>query len=781
MSFYNLGKWIYNHKWLVVITWVLLVGVSLPFIPHVLEPLKTGGFADPNLESSRAAEVLQKNLNYNPSTVVVFYQGKNLQATDPQFINQVETSLADLKNSPLPTKTTSFEVNPRQISTDGKTAYVLVTVEADGETATKRLPEILQHIKQPPDLKMTIGGGLVFYSDVEVVSQRDLARAEVVAFPVAIIALVLAFGSIVAGTLPVVVGGAGVAVILASIFALGHVLDLSIFVVNLATLLGLGLGLDYSLFAASRFREELARGRSVEDAVAITLATAGKAVTFSGLTVLIGLCGLLFFEFNILRSVGIAGILVVLISVLGATTLLPAFLSIAGHKINALSFSGLLGRPQRVQNENTGFWHWLASLVMRRPITIFSVVLIALILLGLPFLSVKFSSPDESVLPSDVPSRQAYDILKSEFNASEVNPILVAVQTPKGNIFSPDNIYYLYDFANAIKQDPRVARVDSIVTVEPRLTKTQYQVIYSLGKPEDIPDPAISQFAPQFARGNTTLISIVSKYPPNSEETKQLVHKLRNSDPGNGMTLLVTGGTAGIMDVVEGIYSEFPFVMTVIVLSTYFVLLLLLRSVVLPLKAILMNALSILASYGMLVWVFQEGNLSSVLNFKPLGFIEPSLPILMFCTLFGLSMDYEVFLLSRIKENYDHTGDNTTSVAIGLQKSGKIITSAALIVVVVCLSFVTADIVLVKALGLGVAVAVGLDATIVRALLVPATMRLLGDWNWYAPKWLLRILPETKLELETFDAPASPSLATQAQALIPPSTPQPERKEAGRR
>jgi RND superfamily putative drug exporter len=219
------------------------------------------------------------------------------------------------------------------------------------------------------------------------------------------------------------------------------------------------------------------------------------------------------------------------------------------------------------------------------------------------------------------------------------------------------------------------------------------------------------------------------------------------------------------MDVVNGIYDTFPLAALVIVLATYFVLLILLRSVVLPLKAILMNALSILASYGALVYVFQEGHFSEFLNFKPLGLIEPSLPIIMFCTLFGLSMDYEVFLLSRIKENYDRTGDNTASVAVGLQKSGKIITSAALIVVLVCLSFVTADIVLVKALGLGVAVAVGLDATIVRALLVPATMRLLGHWNWYAPGWLLRILPEAQLETDTFTPAPTPEPAAKAGKL----------------
>ena len=757
MWFYQTGKWIFRNKWLVIGLWIGAVAIALPFVPRVVEPLKTGGFADPSLESSQASTLLQQKLGYSASSLVIFYQSLDgkLSANDPEFTSEIQDSLAGLTKSPIKNTVVPPIASPRQISKDGHTAYALVTLEADPEAAAKRLSEIRPLIKQPPQLKMTIGGGLAFYEDVEVVSQSDLQRAELVAFPIAVIALVLAFGSVVAGCLPVAVGGVGVLIILALLFALGNITDISIFAVNLATLLGLGLGLDYSLFLTSRFREELNRGRTVEEAVGVTLATAGKAVTFSGFTVMIGLSGTLLFKINILTSVGFAGFIVVIVSVMAAITLLPAILSVIGTRVNALSVRKLLGRPPRpTSDDGHGFWAWLAHLVMKRPITIFVAVLAILIAFGLPFLQVKFSSPDASILPDSVASRQAYNILKSEFNESEVTPILLAVRTPaNGNVLSPDNVYYLYDFANQIKQDPRVLRVDSIVTIEPRLTKAQYQLFYS--DPSKVQDVVLRQYLQAYSNGDTTLISVVSKFGPTADESKALVQKLRNSQVGNGMTLQVTGNTAGIMDVVNGIYGTFPLAAGFIVLTTYIVLLVLLRSIFLPLKAILMNALSILASYGALVWVFQEGHFSNFLNFKPLGLIEPSLPIIMFCTLFGLSMDYEVFLLSRIKENYEHTGDNTASVALGLQKSGKIITSAALIVVLVCLSFVTADIVLVKALGLGVAVAVGLDATIVRALLVPATMRLLGHWNWYAPAWLLRILPYTRLETEIAE-PAPP-------------------------
>lgn len=762
MVFYKLGKWLFRYKWLVIGLWLGVVAVALPFVPRVMEPLKTGGFADPTLESSQAAETLQKKLGYSVSTIVIFYQSKDgkLNAYDPGFIAEVQMSLADLPKAPIKNVVSLPGYAPGQISADGKTAYAIVKLELDSEAAAKRLSEVKSFIKNPPTLKMTVGGGLAFYQDVEQVSQRDLIRAESIAFPVAIIALVIAFGSVVAGGLPVVVGGIGVLVILASIFGIAHLTDVSIFAVNLATLLGLGLGLDYSLFLASRFREELAKGRSVEEAVAITSATAGKAVIYSGLTVLIGLSGTFLFKINLIVSVGIAGFIVVLISVLAAVTLLPAILSVLGPRINALSVSGLLRRKQTPNaatpprgTEEHGFWAWLARLVMQRPISFFVPTLLFLLLLGVPFLSVRFSSPDASILPTDVSSRQAFDILKQEFNRSEVEPVLMAVRARNGeNILSPANISYLYDFVQNVQKDPRVARVDSLVSIVPRFSKAQYQLIYQ--DISQLQDPLILQYLQALAREDTTLISIVSKYPANAEETQQLVSKLRNSEIGNGITFQLTGATAGINDIVKSIYSTFPLAALIIVLTTYLVLLILLRSVVLPLKAVLMNALSLVASYGALVWVFQEGNLSGLLNFEPLGLIEPSLPIIMFCTLFGLSMDYEVFLLSRIKENYDHTKDNTSSVASGLQKSGKIITSAALIVVVVCLSFVSADIVLVKALGLGVAVAVGLDATIVRALLVPATMRLLGNWNWYAPAWLLKLLPETHLETEDFAPPA---------------------------
>jgi RND superfamily putative drug exporter len=367
---------------------------------------------------------------------------------------------------------------------------------------------------------------------------------------------------------------------------------------------------------------------------------------------------------------------------------------------------------------------------MNYPVRVFIPVFLLLIGFGLPFLGVRFSAPDASILPKDVPSRESYDLLATRFNLRETTPVLLAVQT-RGSALTSENIRNLYYYVKRIEADPRVARVDSIVSADPRMTLEQYELLYT--HPELISDPYLSILAKSWVAGNTTMVQVISKYDMGDPRSQELALTIRNTPPGNGITVLVDGGSAGNIDYVDSLYSDFPVAVLVVALVTYVVLLILFRSLVLPLKAILMNTLSILASYGALVVIFQDGFLHQVLGFTPLGFVEASSPILLFCSLFGLSMDYEVFLLSRIQEAFWQTGDNTRSVALGLQRSGGIITSAAVIVIVVSACFATADMILVKALGLGMALAVVIDATLVRGLLVPATMRLLGDWNWWLP------------------------------------------------
>ncbi|HEX6108798.1 MAG TPA: MMPL family transporter, partial [Ktedonobacteraceae bacterium] len=731
--------------------WMVAIAIALPFAPQATQVLHSGGFVSPDFESERAISLLVQKLHFNPTIVQVIFTSQRYSADSPAFTQEAQQALTRVRGWSEVSGMISFTDNPRQISLDRHAAYVNVLLKIDPDSAPKLVSELQRRLQAVPDLKTHIGGGPVFFADIQLVSERDLRRAEILAFPFALIALLLVFRSLVAAILPALVGGSAVIVTLALIFGLGHLTTFSIFVLNITTLFGLGLGVDYSLFMVSRFREELAHGRSVDDAVTISVATAGRAVTFSGLTVSIGLLGLTFFHINMLHSVGLGGILVVFLAVLAAITLLPAALAIIGTRINAF--------PVRIPNvrkpvgnlpggqvsrfivgasagtalatpEHRGFWYRLSHVVMRYPLRVFVPVFFLLVTLGLPFLGVRFSAPDASILPPDVPSRVAFDLLAKRFNDRETTPILIAVQT-QGAVTSPGNIRTLYAYVQRIQADPRVARVDSIVSADPRFTLDQYELLYT--HPQLMADPYLSALVGASVAGNTMEMLVISKYGMLDQRSQALVQAIRNTPPGAGISILVDGGTAGDIDYVDSLYTDFPKAVLIVALTTYIALLLLFRSLVLPLKAILMNTLSILASYGALVVIFQDGLLHQVLGFTPLGFVEASSPILLFFALFGLSMDYEVFLLSRVQEAFWQSGDNTRAVAVGLQRSGAIITSAAIIVVVVSASFATADVILVKALGLGMALAVVLDATFVRALLVPATMRLLGNLNWWLP------------------------------------------------
>jgi RND superfamily putative drug exporter len=730
--FYQLGSYAYRFRRLVIGVWLLFFAASLPFIPQLPSVLKVGGFTSDEIESTRARNLLQETLpSFSPAVLVVIFESSGSTADQPEFVEQAEHALARVVEIPEVVSVTTFRQNPVQVASDGLTAYTLVQLSLSPEESQRLMPEIRERL-QDTQLKTTLAGSPAFFEDVERLSEQDLQRAELLAIPFALIALILVFGTIVGAAVPVVVGGVSVATVLGLIYFVAGGIDLSIFVLNLATMLGLGLAIDYSLFMTSRFREELEE-RGVQEAVVVTTGTAGRAVFFSGLTVLIGLAGLTFFPYMFLRSVGIAGILVVGVSVVGALTLLPAVLGVVGSRVNALQ---VIRRRPGIEGS---FWVRLSNLVMDHPWRVLLPTLGLLLALGLPFLGANLSSPDPTILPTSVASRQGFEVLRDEFGDGEISPIVIAVES-QSSITSPDNIEALYRFTRDLAANEQVMRIESLVTVDPRLTLDQYQVLYAnLGRGSD---PFVSETYARLASPTTTVVFVYPRELSGSDASKQLLATIRNYPIQGDLDLLVTGGTAEIVDVVDNMYADFPLIALGIVVATYLILLYQFRSILLPLKAILMNALSIVASYGAIVFIFQEGNFASLLRFEPLGFVEASLPIIMFCILFGLSMDYEVFLLSRVREAYLETGDNRASVALGLQRSGRIITGAALIVVVVTASFATADIVLVKAFGVGIAVAILVDSTIVRALLVPATMRLLGSWNWWLPGWLRAILPK---------------------------------------
>lgn len=735
-----LGRVTYRWRLPIIGLWALLFLVAIPFLLKVEEPLKVGGFSSDKTEATRARAVLERELAFSPSTLVVIFESDTLLATDPAFAAQSRLALLDILNVPHVVDIVMPEEDASLVSPDAEIAYALVGMDLPSEEAQRFVPEFRAALRPTPDLTALVAGGPAFYADIETVSQRDLRRAELIAFPFALVALLVVFGSVVAACVPLAVGGLGVAAVLLALYWAAHVTDLSIFVLNLATMLGLGLAVDYSLFVTSRFREEMQRRNGdVPMAIETTIGTAGRAIFFSGLTVLIGLSGLALFDFMFLRSVGIAGVIVVFFSVLAALTLLPAVLGVIGSRIERGRF---FRRAPEHHHFEHGFWVGLSRRVMARPFVVLVPTLAILILLGLPFIHVDVSSPDATILPTDLPSRQGFDILTEEFGPGEISPFVFVFQSPT-NIFSQENLTALYDFTEWLESDPRVVRVQSIVSYEIDVPRDQVPAVVGLRRGAEV--LGVDSRLDQFANETTAMVLAFTRSYANSDENKDLLAETRSQAVGGDLTVLVDGGTADIVDVVDAMYSQFPKAIALIVIATYIVLLVLFRSVLLPLKAIAMNTLSILASYGALVWIFQDGNLSSLLRFEPLGYVEASLPIIMFCVLFGLSMDYEVFLLSRVREEWDRTGDNTHSVALGLQRSGRIITSAALIVVVVTASFVSADVILIKALGLGIALAVFLDATIVRALLVPATMRLLGNWNWWMPSGLRRFIPSHSL------------------------------------
>ncbi len=751
--FDRLGRFVVRRARLVIGAWAVLIALALPLAPQAPGALSAGGFISNDLESARAKAILETELGSPPSALVVVFSSDTLEAGTPAFELAAADAMRDIPTAPHVARVVSHLLQERQVSADRHTAYDVVLLDLQPDESPKALPILRAALRVAPGLTVELAGGPAFYGDVQSVSEQDLQRSEIISLPLAALALLLVFGSVVAAGVPLVVGGTSVLIALAGVFLIASNIPMSIFVLNLATLLGLGLGVDYSLLMTSRFREELAaRPEDDEDRVAeavrITIATAGRAVFFSGLTVLLGLLGLVLFDFMILRSVGIAGALVVGLAVAAALTLLPSLLMIIGPHLDRFAVRRVKARP-----DADGPWARLARRVMHRPFAFLIPTLALLLVLGSPFLHVRFNAPDSSILPPGVPSRAAFDRLQAEFGEGAFAPITIAVRTD-GAATRPKNLARLFDYSRRLAADPRIRRLDSLVDVDPRLTLTQYQLLY--GDPNGPRDRFVATALAATTHGDLSAFTITTPYGPNRAEGRALVADLRNPAsslaPPAGVSILVGGGAADVADVVDGVAADFPRTALFIVITTYVVLFALLRSVVLPAKALVMNTLSITASFGALVWIFQDGNLSALLGFQPLGFVETTQPVILFCVLFGLSMDYEVFLLTRMKEVWDATGDNTEAVARGLERSGRIVTSAALIVVVVAGSFAFADIVLIKALGLGVAIAVALDATVVRALLVPSTMRLLGHWNWWMPAWLERFvgshLPVSEAEAE---------------------------------
>lgn len=742
--FYSIGKLVYKLRWFVIVLWIAMIGISIPFTPYILEPFKEVGFKDPRSQSASANKILNNKLGYSYNQFIVMYSSNKWLATDQKYLDEIKTSLSRVDKISTKHQIIYPSITNKQISKSKHNAYAIVMFKGGQEADEALVNEFKSAVKEPENLTMKIGGEPIFLEDTKIQTQLDLYSAEYIATPVAIITMLIVFGSLIAASIPIFLSGISAFLTLMTLFFLGHLFSLSVFTINIALLVGLCLMLDYALLIINRFRDELYLGCSTEEAIAITQATAGKAVFFSAIAVLISLSALLLFHINVLFSVGMGGLAAVFVALATAFVLLPAVLSILGKRITLL--------PLRFFKQNNlhdnPYCRWLVTTVVRFKYAFFSIILLLLLMMGYPFLQAEFGISDFKILPKTLQSRQVFDAFAKNYGATKLSPIIVIVQSPHENILDKANVRYLYNFVTKLQNDPRVESVDSIVSTDPRLTLEQYQTLYA--QPNNRLPSDVKKLLHVTTKGNLTSITVVGKYSSYSRATTNLIKELRSIKLENNMTIKVTGASANTIDVLNSIAKTFPYALLWIIGFTYITLLFVLRSVILPLKAIITTMLSLFASYGILVLVFQMGHFHELLNFEPQGMLDISLLIIIFCALFGISMDYEVFLLTRIKECYEQTGDNIQSIIVGIDRSWKIITSAAIIVIFLCLSFMSADILIVKAFGLGIAIAVAVDAYIIRTILVPATMAILGKWNWYLPKWLDSVLPKVSFDPEKY-------------------------------
>jgi RND superfamily putative drug exporter len=667
------------------------------------------------------------------TTVIALFREGTLPATDPVFQGALAQVLGPVSKLPSVESITSPVTSPSQISSrlisaDHQEALVLVRLRGDEKSAVQALPQVRQLLRQGP-FHVLLTGKPVFITDLNALLERDLVRAELVSFPLALLVLLRVFRTLVASMLPIVVGGLAVVAGVAAVLALSHVTNMAHYTLNVVSLIVLGVAIDYSLFIVSRFRDELRAGATVDLALERTLDTAGRAVAFSGLAVAAGLSGLLFYRGSYLGAMGVGGAVVVAFAVLFALTTLPALLGWLGPRVD-------LGRiPFPRFGGREGMWHRLASGVMRHPVAVLVPTLAFIGLIGAPFLRLRMATTDITALPPSAEARQGAAALARAFPAQAATHILVSVEFP-GEPFTPERAAALYDASRRWAALPGVSGVESIADLDPRLGRADYLQLAGSSPAFRPPEFALAEEA--YLTGHTAVAQVLTNAPASSDVARSIVEALRGQRTVGDGRLLVGGQSATDVDAATFVRERAPLAVGFVMLVTLAVLFVLLGSVVLPIKALVMNLLSIAGSFGALVWIFQEGRFKNWLHFEP-GPLEPALPVLLFCTLFGLSMDYEVLLLSRIREEWTRTHDNRRSVAEGLEQTGSLITSAAAIMVAVFAAFGLAQVVVVKAMGVGMAIAVALDATLVRVLIVPATMRLFGDLNWWAPRALQRL------------------------------------------
>jgi uncharacterized membrane protein YdfJ with MMPL/SSD domain len=743
------GALVYRFRRAVALVAVVVAVASGALASQTSSALSSGGWLDATSESADVAARLDTEFGAGKSAVIALFRADapGADATSTEFQGAIASAVRDLTDDPRVTGVVGYAEtgDTRFISNAGDAAYVVIQLDLTDEASVAVVDDIRAAIAPPAGYAYWLTGYGPITKDSAVQSEEDLQKAEIVSLPIAALVLILVFASVIAAGMPLFVAGLAIPSSLALIYLVAQQVEMSIFVLNIATMLGLALAIDYSLFIVSRFREELRRGRAVGEAVERAIATAGKAVAFSGIAVAIGLSGLLLFEAPAIRSIGIAGALVVLSSVTFALTFLPAVLGMLGPRVNALSLGAFVRRFRPVSDlpspARASRWERLAHGVMRRPITVLVPTLAVLLIAGAPVLRLEQGVPGAEIYPAGVESRDAYVALQTEFAPGETTPIVILVDV-EGSPTDPATIAALDEYATAVTQIEGIERVEGPFSItNPQtgqpLSPGEVAALYAL--PDGQRPPGLDALLDRYVRGSTVRLDAISPTPPAKPAATDLIPLIRAMDPGVGTTQ-VGGSAATAHDFLVSQGERAPWAVGLTLVASGLILFLLFGSLIIPVKAVIMTLLSISASFGALVWIFQDGNLSNVLAFEPLGYTIAGNPIIMFSVIFGLSMDYEVLLLSRIQEAYRRTGDNRASVAEGLSRTAGVITGAALIMIVVFSAFALAEVITIKSIGVGMAIAVAVDATIIRVLLVPATMRLMGRWNWWAPGILGRLV-----------------------------------------
>jgi RND superfamily putative drug exporter len=705
-----------RRRWVLSLTVIFIVVASV-FGTGAFGVLKSEGFNDPSSESVKAETLLDENFGGGEPNIVLVLSANGQNVDSPSLTSQGQAltkQLASISGVDQVLSYWSTGNAPTLRSADNESALIVARLDGEDEFVDQQLALVKEQLTgSQGDFNVVLGGSDAVFADIGSTIESDLLRAELIAIPLTLILLLFVFRSVIAALLPLFVGVTAIFGTLLSLFIIGSVTDVSIYAVNLTTALGLGLAIDYSLFIVSRFREELQAGRTNEAAVVRTIETAGKTILISALTVAVSLSALLVFPLYFLRSFAYAGIAVVLLALAGSILSLPALLAVLGQRVNSLR----IGKRRVERAESEGAWHRIATFVMRRPIPIATAGVVFLVLLGLPFLRANFGIPDDRVLPTSAQSRQASEILRAEFSGNNAEGFGVVASGVSAN-----QIDEIAATAAAISSLTGVDRVECAAGT------------FANGESQTSGEADARFLA---TNGNSiTWMSVVPDFPVASPEGEKLVTEIRDLDLP--IDVAVEGQAAGLVDSKAAIGRSLPWAIAIIIIATFVLLFMMAGSLLVPLKALILNFLSLTATFGAMVWIFQDGNLSDPLGFTATGTIDISMPILMFCIAFGLSMDYEVFLLSRIKEEYDRVGDNESSVALGLERTGKIITAAALLLSITFFAFGTSDVSFIKMFGIGLGLAVLMDATIVRAFLVPAFMKLAGNANWWAPRPLRR-------------------------------------------